>query len=56
MYELIADQLAGGQLTMRGWLAERLSQTEREALRALSPFARFKRGEALALMPTAFVR
>jgi protease-4 len=56
MYELLADQLAGGQMTMNSWLADRLSQTEREALRALSPFARFRRGEALALMPTAFVR
>jgi protease-4 len=58
LYEILAEQLAGRQQAMIGrWLADNLSETELEALRALrSPFALFRRGEALALMPAIFVR
>jgi len=58
LYELLADQLAGRQqLAVSRWLSDNLSQTELEALRAIrTPFAMFRRGEALALMPATFLR
>jgi len=58
-YELLADQLAGatGQVRVGSWLAAYLSKGEIEMLRAVhGPFAIFRRGEPLALMPFTFLR
>jgi protease-4 len=58
VYELITDfSTASRSAAAERWVAAQLSDAEREALRALrGPFARFRRGEALALMPTTFLR
>jgi protease-4 len=61
-YELLTEQLSGSGESMRSaavtaWLSENLSAGEIEALRVVrGPFAMFRRGEALALLPFTFVR
>jgi protease-4 len=59
-YELVADQFSGGtndSLAIRAWIVENLSPGEREALRVIrGPFAMFRRGEPLALMPFTVLR
>jgi protease-4 len=57
-YELLAERLSGSQQVAIGrWVAASLAPGELEALRAIRmPFALFRRGEALALMPSAFLR
>jgi protease-4 len=61
-YELLTEQFSGSGESMRSaavtaWLSENLSSGEIEALRVVrGPFAMFRRGEALALLPFTFVR
>ena len=60
-YELLSDQFSGSseiQAAAAGsWLRATLSRDEIEALRILrGPFALFRRGEILALMPFTFLR
>jgi len=58
-YEILSDQFsgAGDQSEASAWLAVNFTKTEVEALRALrGPFALFRRGEPLALMPLTFLR
>jgi protease IV len=58
-YELVSEQLSGSgeSLAVRAWLTENLSSGELEALRIVrGPFAMFRRGEPLALMPFTFLR
>jgi len=61
-YELLTEQLSGSGESMRAaavtaWLSENLSSGEIEALRVVrGPFAMFRRGETLALMPFTFLR
>ncbi len=58
-YELLSDQLSGTgeSAAISDWVSTNLSHGEIEALRALrSPFAMFRRGEPLALMPFEFLR
>jgi protease-4 len=61
-YELVTEQFSGSGESMRSaavtaWLSENLSSGELEALRVVrGPFAMFRRGEALALLPFTFVR
>ena len=58
-YEILSDQFsgAGDQMTASAWLSMNFTKTEVEALRALrGPFALFRRGEPLALMPFTFLR
>jgi protease-4 len=59
LYELLTDQVLGsGDDALIGrWLEMNLSRAEREALGAVrGPFAMFRRGEPLALMPLTFLR
>ncbi len=58
-YELVSDQLSGSSESMAvgEWLNANLSSGELEALRTIrGPFAMFRRGEVLALMPFTFLR
>jgi len=58
-YELVSEQLSGSgeSLAVRAWLTQNLSSGELEALRIVrGPFAMFRRGEPLALMPFTFLR
>jgi protease-4 len=61
-YELMSEQFNGSSdsmqtLAVRQWLAANLSAGEIEALRVMrGPFAMFRRGEPLALMPVTFLR
>jgi protease IV len=58
-YEIVSDQFSGGgeSVAVSAWLAANLSKGEIEALRAMrDPFAIFKRGEPLALMPFTYLR
>jgi protease-4 len=59
LYELLSEEFSGasGQAADRWWLSANVSSAELEALRALrGPFAVFRRGEPLALMPLTFLR
>jgi protease IV len=59
LYELVSEQFSGSSesLAARAWLAANLSAGELEALRIVrGPFAMFRRGEPLALMPFTFLR
>ena len=59
VYELLSEELsgAGSHLAVSGWLSQHLSAADIEALRILrGPFAMFRRGEPLALMPLTFLR
>ena len=59
LYELVSEQFSGSSdsLAVRSWLAGNLSSGEMEALRIVrGPFAMFRRGEPLALMPFTFLR
>ena len=58
-YEIVSDQFsaAGSSRAVSAWLAENLSRGELEMVRAIrGPFAMFRRGEPLALMPFTFLR
>jgi protease-4 len=58
-YELLSDQFSGSSesLVVRSWLNANLSSGEIEALRIMrGPFAMFRRGEPLALLPVTFLR
>jgi protease-4 len=58
-YELVSDQLSGtsDSVAMSAWLSTNLSSGDLTALRAIrGPFAMFRRGEILALMPFTFLR
>ena len=58
-YELVSDQLSGtsDSVAMSAWLNANLSSGDLTALRAIrGPFAMFRRGEILALMPFTFLR
>ena len=58
-YELLSEQLSPRRdsIAMSAWLSANLSTAEREALRALrGPLSMFRQGEALALMPSRFLR
>jgi protease IV len=59
LYELVSEQFSGSSdsLAVSAWLAANLSSGEMEALRIVrGPFAMFRRGEPLALMPFTFLR
>lgn len=61
-YELLSEQISGSgesvqSAAMTAWLGAHLSSGEIEALRLMrGPFAMFRRGEPLALLPFTFVR
>jgi protease-4 len=61
-YELLSEQFSGGSesaqsAAVTAWLSANLSSGEIEALRIMrGPFAMFRRGEPLALLPFTFVR
>jgi protease-4 len=58
-YEIVSDQLSGSgeSMAVSAWLSANLSKGEIEALRTMrGPFAMFRRGEPLALMPFTFIR
>ncbi len=58
-YEIVSDQFSGGgdSMAMSAWLSANLSSGEIEALRAIrGPFAMFRRGEPLAIMPFTYLR
>ncbi len=61
-YELMSEQFSGSSdslqsVAVREWLNANLSKVEIEALRIMrGPFAMFRRGEPLALMPFTFLR
>jgi protease IV len=61
-YELLSEQINGSSDSMQSlavgeWLNANLSKGEIEALRIMrGPFAMFRRGEPLALMPVTFLR
>jgi protease-4 len=58
-YEIVSDQLSGSgeSMAVSAWLSANLSKGELEALRTIrGPFAMFRRGEPLALMPFTFLR
>jgi protease IV len=57
-YELLSDQFSGGEsVAVSAWLNANLSAGELEALRIMrGPFAMFRRGEPLFLMPFTFLR
>jgi len=58
-YELLSDQISGASesAAVTAWLDANLSSGEIEALRMMrGPFAMFRRGEPLALMPFTFLR
>jgi protease-4 len=57
VYDLLSERIAGGGASVGSWMTAHLSPTEIDVLRVLrGPFGRFRRGEALALLPFAFVR
>jgi len=59
LYELLSEQYSGtsDSVAVGAWLNANLSAGEIEALRIMrGPFAMFRRGEALALMPFTFLR
>jgi len=59
LYELVSEQFNGSSdsVAVRAWLAANLSTGELEALRIVrGPFAMFRRGEPLAIMPFTFLR
>src|SRR6266850_611796 len=59
LYELLSEQYSGSgdSMAVGAWLHANLSAGEIEALRIMrGPFAMFRRGEALALMPFTFLR
>ncbi|MGE3511524.1 MAG: signal peptide peptidase SppA [Vicinamibacterales bacterium] len=58
-FEVLAEQWGAGaeQAVVSGWLASHVSAAERELLRAIrGPFASFRPGETLALMPYVVLR
>jgi protease-4 len=58
-YELVSDQFGGAseQLAIGEWMTANLTPGELEAVRLLrGPFAIFRRGEPLALMPFTYLR
>jgi len=61
-YELLSEQFNGSGESMQSlavgdWLNANLSKGEIEALRIMrGPFAMFRRGEPLALMPFTYLR
>jgi protease-4 len=57
-YELLSDQFGGSDsAAVSAWLSANLSSGEIEALRVMrGPFAVFRRGEPLALMPFTYLR
>ncbi|MQA29063.1 MAG: signal peptide peptidase SppA [Luteitalea sp.] len=58
-YELLSEELSGvsQSAAIDAWIADRFSAGELELMRAVrGPYAMFRRGEALALMPFTFVR
>ena len=61
-YELLSEQFSGSgesaqSAAVTAWLSANLSAGEIDALRIMrGPFAMFRRGEPLALMPFTFVR
>jgi protease-4 len=61
-YELLSDQFSGSgesaqSAAVTAWLSANLSSGEIEALRIMrGPFAMFRRGEPLAMLPFTFVR
>jgi len=58
-YELLSEQFSGSgdSMAVGAWLNANLSAGEIEALRIMrGPFAMFRRGEPLALMPFTFLR
>jgi hypothetical protein len=58
-YELVSDQFGGGreQMAVGAWMTTNLTPGELAAVRLLrGPFAIFRRGEPLALMPFTFMR
>jgi len=61
-YELLSDQFSGSSdsaqaAAVTAWLSANLSSGEIEALRIMrGPFAMFRRGEPLALLPVTFLR
>jgi protease-4 len=57
-YEILSEQFSGGEsMAVSAWLAKNLSRGELELLRAVrGPFAMFRRGEPLALMPFSYLR
>ncbi len=59
LYELLSEQWSGGGAEGRAvghWLAENLTDAEREAIRAFrGPFGPFRPGEMLALMPYRYL-
>jgi protease-4 len=58
LYDILAEELSGAsQAAIGDWLSRHLSAADIQALRVLrGPFAMFRRGEPLALMPAALVR
>ncbi len=59
-YELLTEQFSGASdqsAAVSTWLAANLSKGELDALKMMrGPLTMFRRGEALALMPTSFIR
>jgi protease IV len=58
-YEIVSDQFngTGDSTAVSTWLSANLSKGEIDALRAIrGPFAMFRRGEPLALMPFTYLR
>ena len=58
-YELLSEELSGvsQSAAIDTWMSERFSAGELDLVRAVrGPYAMFRRGEALALMPYTFVR
>ena len=56
---ILEDQFGGSgdQMAVSAWLSANLSKGELEGLRMMrGPFAMFRRGEPLALMPFTFLR
>jgi protease-4 len=60
LYEILSGELSGSSANasaVDAWLSRRLTAVDRQLLRSLSgPGTLFKRGEALALMPVAYLR
>jgi hypothetical protein len=59
LYDLVSEQFGGasGQMAVGAWMTANLTPGELEAVRLLrGPFAIFRRGEPLALMPFTFLR
>jgi protease-4 len=57
-YELVTEQFSGGDSNaVTAWMSANLSPGELDALRTIrGPFAIFKRGEPLALLPWTYIR